>query len=137
MYDFTQFVSDLISGLIAGFVISGMFWFIESRKQKHRLNQVNALISIMGRAIKHRNKGEDIQASGQASDDEKEIWVNKAIIIKKEAIVKAKEINPASGAIIEWLDRIPPYTRGVEVQRWVSLLSETIGRIRTILEKNI
>lgn len=82
----------------------------------------------MGRAIQHRNIGEQ-----RKFPDEQE-WVKEAMKIEDEAVVKAKQLSPAAGSHVEWLDRVPPWEPNSDVSKYVSFLSKVIERIRELMQ---
>ncbi len=129
--DWSTFVPDLIgstlAGVVAAFIIAGYLHFQGKQKRDHQA----ALINIMGRAIQHRNIGQQRQFS-----DAKE-WVKQAKALEDTAVATAKKLSPAAGAYVEWLDRVPPYDPSDEVAKYVSFLSTVIERIREIIQRNI
>ena len=84
----------------------------------------------MGKAIKHRNIGEH-----RAFTDENE-WIREAKSIEADAVAKANEHSSTAGSLVEWLDRVPPWDVNSEVEKYVSILSKVIERIRELLERN-
>ena len=84
----------------------------------------------MGQAIEHRNIGQN-----RTFDDEKE-WILKAKKIEEEAVVQAKKLSPTAGSLVDWLDRVPPWNVTSEVDKYVSILSTVIERVRGLMERN-
>jgi hypothetical protein len=104
--------ANIIGGILAAVIIASFTKYRDFRKPR----TMKELIAIMGVAIKIRNNGE-----GHHFNDEN-IWVQQAIEIEQKAILKAKELSPTAGALIEWLDRIPPWDTSNRVQKYVSIL---------------
>jgi len=118
--------ANIIGGVVAAALIA-LAAFLWDRR-KHRI--LKDLTEIMGRAIKHRNIGEQ-----RAFTDEEE-WVGQAKAIEQEAVAKAKELSSTAGALVEWLDRVPPWNVTSDVDRYVSVLSTVVERIRGLMERN-
>jgi|GEM_PF-6469041 len=122
--------SNILANIIGGFVAAALvtlaayLWNL----RKHKI--IKELIVIMGQAIEHRNAGEK-----RKFIDEKE-WIQKAKIIEKNVIAKAKELSSTTGSLFEWLDRVPPYDPGDEVEKYLAILSTIIARIRELMERN-
>ena len=121
---------DLWANIIGGVVAAGFLAIIAFLwdRRKHRI--LGELIEIMGQAIKHRNIGEQ-----QAFIDEKE-WVLKAKLIEEKAVATAKNLSPTAGSLIEWLDRVPPWNSTDETEKYISILSTLIERIRSLMERH-
>ena len=96
--------------------------------RKH--NILKDLTLIMGKAIQHRNIGEQ-----RAFTDEKD-WIRKTKSIESEAVAKANQLSSTAGSLVNWLDRIDPWDVASEVDKYVSILSKVIKRIRELLERN-
>jgi hypothetical protein len=90
---------------------------------------LQVLIQIMGRAIRHRNNGE------QGKFDDEELWVRQAKEIEKDAMVTARKLSATAGSLIEWLDRIPERNDSSVLQKYISILDVVIARIRGLMEK--
>jgi len=84
----------------------------------------------MGRAIRHRNAGEQKTFSDQSE------WIRQAKMIEEEAVAKAKQLSSTAGSLVEWLDRVEPWNQTKELEKYVSTLSKIIERIRGLLERN-
>lgn len=121
---------DLWANIIGGVVAAGLVTLIAFLWNRRRHKIMRDLIEIMSRAIQHRNIGES-----QKFKDEKE-WVQKAKIIHDEAVATAKKLSPTAGSLIEWLDRVPPWSTTSEVEKYVSFLSKVIERIRGLMERH-
>lgn len=117
---------NIISGIVAAGLIALAAYIWDWRR--HRI--LKELTVIMGKAIKHRNIGEQ-----RTFADENE-WIREAKSIKAEAVAKANERSSTAGSLIEWLDRVPPWDVNNEVAKYVSFLSKVIERIRELLERN-
>ena len=118
--------ANIIGGIVAAVLISLVAYLWNVRKHKI----LKDLTEIMGRAIKHRNIGEQ-----RAFSDESE-WIRQAKAIENEAVLKAKQLSSTAGSLVEWLDRVPPWNVTSEVDRYVSVLSKVIERIRGLMERN-
>jgi hypothetical protein len=116
--------------MIGGVVTAGLIALIAFlwNRRKHKI--LKDLIKIMGRAIQHRNVGKQ-----GAFTDEKE-WVQQAKAIQEEAVAMAKKLSPTAGSLVEWLDRVPPWDRTSDIEKYVSFLSTVIERIRGLMERN-
>ncbi len=121
---------DLWANIIGGVVAAGLLSLIAYlwNWRKHRI--LHDLIEIMGRAIKHRNIGE----KGTFTDPQE--WVKQAQAIEEEAVIKAMKLSPTAGSLVEWLDRVPPWNAENDVEKYVSILSTVIERIRGLMERN-
>ncbi len=121
---------DLWANILGGVVAAGLVALIAFLwdRRKHRI--LGELIEIMGRAIKHRNIGEQ-----RAFSNEKE-WVQQAKAIEEQAVATANKLSPTAGSLVEWLDRVPPWSSASEVEKYVSFLSTVIERIRGLMERN-
>ena len=119
--------ADLWANIFGGIVAAIIFaWLVSLRdKKKHRI--LHELTVIMGRAIEHRD------ASKRQKD--KKAWVQQAKAIEAETIAKATELSTTAGSLMEWLDKVDPYIDR-EVDKYVSILSKIIERIRELLERN-
>jgi len=95
---------------------------------RHKI--LKELTVIMGKAIKHRNVGEQ-----RAFTDENE-WIREAKSIEVESVAKANQLSSTAGSLVEWLDRVPPWDVTSEVDKYVSILSKVIERTRELLERN-
>lgn len=84
----------------------------------------------MGKAIQHRNIGER-----RAFADEIE-WLQVAKSLDAEAVANANRLSTTAGSLIEWLDRVPPWDVDNEIEKYISILSKLIERIRELLERN-
>jgi hypothetical protein len=122
--------SDLWANIVGGVVAALLFALLVFlwNLRKHKI--LKDLTEIMGRAIVHRNIGE------KRAYTDKGIWIQQAKDIENEAIEKAKKLSSTAGALVEWLDRVPPWTGDDEVERYVSILSKVIERIRELMERN-
>jgi len=118
--------ANIIGGVVAACLIALAAYLWDRRKHKI----LKDLTEIMGRAIKHRNTGEQ-----RGFNDEKE-WVRQARDLHDEAVAKAKELSSTAGALVEWLDRVPPWNVSSDVERYVSILSTVVERIRGLMERN-
>jgi len=118
--------ANIIGGVVAAVFIALIAYLWDRRK--HRILQ--ELIEIMSQAIEHRNVGEQ-----RAFTDEKE-WVQQAKAIEEKAVAKAKELSPTAGSLVEWLDRVPPWNVTSDVDKYVSILSTMVERIRGLMERN-
>lgn len=117
---------NIIGGVIAAVLIA-LFSLIKNCR-KHKI--LKDLTIIMGKAIKHRNLGENF-------DPENELeWIQRAKEIENEAIKKAQQLSSTAGSLVEWLDRVPPWNSKSEVEKYISILSKVIDRIRELLERN-
>jgi hypothetical protein len=120
--------ADLWANIIGGVVAAVLFTLAVWLWNRQRRKILEELIEIMGRAIKHRNLGEQ-----KAFSDAKE-WVQQAMSIEEEAVAKAKQLSPAAGSHVEWLDRVPPWDSTSDVSKYVSFLSKVIERIRELMQ---
>ena len=118
--------ANIIGGVVAAGLVTLMAYLWDRRK--HRI--LKELIEIMSRAIQHRNIGEQ-----RVFVDMKE-WVQQAKAIESEAVAKAKQLSPTAGSLVEWLDRIPPWNMASDVEKYVSILSTIVERIRGLMERN-
>lgn len=118
--------ANIVGGVVAALLFALMVFLWNLRK--HII--LKDLTVIMGRAIVHRNNGE-----GRTYND-KEKWIQQAKEIENEAIEKAKKLSSTAGALVEWLDRVPPWKGNDEVERYVSILNKVIERIRELMERN-
>lgn len=84
----------------------------------------------MGQAIEHRNIGQ-LQTYA-----DKNLWVQKAKEIESAAVSKAKELSPTAGSLVEWLDKVTPWNVNSDVDKYISILSAVIERIRGLMERN-
>jgi hypothetical protein len=121
---------DLWANIIGGVVAAGLVALIAFLWNRRRHKIMGDLIEVMGRAIQHRNIGEQ-----RAFSDEKE-WVQKAKALEEEAVATAKKLSPTAGSLVEWLDRVPPWSSTSEVEKYVSFLSMVIERIRGLMERH-
>lgn len=111
----------MAAGLIA---LAAYLW----DRCRHKI--LKELTVIMGKAIKHRNVGEQ-----RAFTDENE-WIREAKSIEVESVAKANQLSSTAGSLVEWLDRVPPWDVTSEVDKYVSILSKVIERTRELLERN-
>jgi len=118
--------ANIVGGIVAAGVLAVMVFCWDLRK--HRILQ--ELIGIMGQAIEHRNIGQH-----RTFVNEKE-WIQKAKKIEEEAVANAKKLSPTAGSLVEWLDRVPPWDGTSEVDKYVSILSTVIERVRGLMERN-
>jgi len=116
---------NIVGGIVAALFIYLFFHMIERRKNRI----MNELIEIMGKAIVHRNSGE----SKTFSDEDE--WIEEAKDITNEAVEKAKELSGTAGSLVEWLDRIDPWSSDSELEKYVSILSKVVERIRGLMER--
>lgn len=121
---------DLWNSIIGGVVTAGLLSLIAYLWNRRRHKILSDLTEIMGRAIKHRNEGENKTYS------DKDQWINTAKSIKEEAVSTATQLSPTAGSLVNWLDRVPPWNVTDDVERYVAFLSKTIERIRELLERN-
>lgn len=84
----------------------------------------------MVEAIKHRNIGEKRTFTNEQA------LVAQAIAQEEKAVVTALRLSLTAGSLLEWLVRVPPWQPGDDVDRYVSILSTIIERIRLLMEKN-
>ena len=119
--------SNIIGGIVASLVLAGIYWIVSYNKRK----TIKGLIDIEGKSIQHRNNGE------AGIYENKDVWAEEASIIHDQAIVVAKTISPAAGALIDWLGTVDPYVPGNKLSFWISMLDKVNERIRIILEKHI
>jgi hypothetical protein len=124
-----QFYLDLIANIVGGVAAALLFALIVYIWDQRRRRTLKELVDIMGKAIEHRNAGK------RGSYANAETWVSDAKAIEEAAMFKARELSPAAGALIEWLDQVPPYSEG-EVNRYVAILSAVIERLRGLVEKH-
>jgi len=122
----TDLWANIIGGVVAALLIALAAYLWDWRR--HRI--LKELTVIMGRAIKHRNIGEQ-----RALTDENE-WIREAKLIEADSIAKANQLSSTAGSLVEWLDRVPPWVVTSEVEEYVSILSKVIKRIRELLERN-
>lgn len=127
---------DLWANILGGFVAAILFaiatYLLDLRKQSKKHKTLQELIEIMGRTIRHRNIGEKLKLSDKGSTE----WIREAKKLEEEAVQKAQELSPTAGSLIQWLDRIPEWERENEVEKYVSILSTVIDRIRGLMERN-
>jgi len=117
---------NIIGGIVAAGLISLLAYLWDRRKHKI----LKELTEIMGRAIKHRNIGE------QGGYDDVDEWVRQAKQIEKEAVEKAKQLSTTAGSLVEWLDRVDPWNVTNEKEKYLSILNKVIERIRGLMERN-
>jgi len=122
--------SDLWVNVVGGIVTAGLLALIAYLWNRRRHKILHELTAIMGRAIQHRNNGE------QKAFTDKNQWVQEAKSTQDEAVAKASELSSTAGSLVEWLDRVDPWNMNNEVERNVSILSKVIERIRELLERN-
>jgi hypothetical protein len=122
--------SDLWVSIVGGVVTAGLIALIAYLWNRRRHKILRELTEIMGKAIQHRNVGEQ-----KAFTDQNQ-WVQNAKSIQQEAVAKATELSSTAGSLVEWLDRVDPWNMNNEVERHVSFLSKVIERIRQLLERN-
>ena len=122
--------SELWSNIVGGVVAAGVLAVIAFSWDRRRHRILQELIRIMGQAIEHRNIGKN-----RTFDDEKE-WILKEKKIEEEAVVQAKKLSPTAGSLVDWLDRVPPWNVTSEVDKYVSILSTVIERVRGLMERN-
>lgn len=118
--------SNIVGGVITAGLIALIAYFWDRRR--HRI--LKELTDIMGRAIEHRNAGE------HGSFTDKGEWISEAKQIETEAVTKASELSSTAGSLVQWLDRVPAWNTSNQVERYVSILSKVIERIRELLERN-
>ncbi|MHB8088417.1 MAG: hypothetical protein ACYDH2_09255 [Anaerolineaceae bacterium] len=118
--------SNVVGGIVAAGVLAGIAFLWDRRRQR----TLQELIKIMGQAIEHRNIGDH-----KTFYDEKD-WILKAKKIEEEAVIKAKKLSPTAGSLVEWLDRVPEWNATSEVDKYVSILSTVIERVRGLMERN-
>jgi hypothetical protein len=58
------------------------------------------------------------------------------MLIEDKAVAKAKELSSTAGALVEWLDRVPPWDLTSDVAKYVSILTTVVERIRGLMERN-
>jgi len=122
--------ADLWANILGGVVAAGLIALAAYLWNRRRHKVLKELTVIMGKAIKHRNIGER-----QAFTDQNE-WIREAKSIEAEAVAKANDLSSTAGSLVEWLDRVPPWDVASEVDKYVSILSKVIERIRELLERN-
>jgi hypothetical protein len=122
--------TELWSNIVGGVVTAGVLAVIAFLWDRRRHRILQELIRIMGQAIEHRNIGQH-----RTFTDEKE-WILKAKKLEDEAVIKAKKLSPTAGSLVEWLDRVPPWNVASEVEKYVSILSTVIERVRGLMERN-
>ena len=122
--------ADLWANIIGGVVAAGLLTLAAYLWDRRRHKILEKLTIIMGKAIEHRNIGER-----RAFPDENE-WIEEAKAIEAEAVAKADALSSTAGSLVRWLDRVPPWDVTSEVDRYVSILSKVIERIRELLERN-
>ena len=118
--------ANIVGGVVAAVLIALAVYLRDRRK--HRI--LRELTELMGRAIEHRNIG-DQKAFADSGE-----WVRQANAIEDEAVAKAKELSSTAGSLVEWLDRVEPWGVTSEVEKYVSILSKVVERIRGLLERN-
>lgn len=127
--------ANICGGVAAALFLGFMAFCINIRK--HVI--INRLIKIMGQAIQHRNIGEPYKTSPHRLSKEDEWneseWVQQAIAIHDEAVNQAYKLSPSAGALVDWLDRVDPWTETSQFERYLSILNKVIERIRGILEQ--
>ena len=129
MYEFligADLWANIIGGVVTAILLALVAYLWDLRKQKI----LKKLTDIMGRAIEHRNIGEQRKFT-----DENE-WIQQARAIEDEAVAKARQLSITAGSLVEWLDRVPPWNVNSEVDRYISILSTVIERIRGLMERN-
>lgn len=129
---FVEFLisDDLWANIVGGVVAAGVIALIAYLWNRRRHRILKELTKIMGKAIKHRNIGKQ----GPLPDEDK--WIREAKAIESEAIAKAKNLSSTAGSLVEWLDNVDPWHVNSEVEKYVSILSKVIDRIRELLERN-
>jgi hypothetical protein len=123
---------NICGGFLAAILFAVVSYLLDQRKEKRKHQTLQELIDIMGKAIKHRNKGELLQQSGEDYTE----WIKQAKGIEKDAVLKARELSTTAGSLVEWLDRVPPWDRNSELERYISILTTVIDRIRGLMERN-
>ncbi len=118
--------ANIVGGVVAALLFALMVFLWNLRKHKI----LKDLTEIMGRAIAHRNIGEEHAYKDKGK------WIQQAKDIEDEAIAKAKKLSSTAASLVEWLDRIDPWKADDEVDRYVSILSKVIERIRELMERN-
>ncbi len=127
----TDLWSNIVGGVVAAILFAVLVYLTDRRKDQRKHRILSELTEIMGRAIEHRNKGES-----QTYADEQE-WVRQAKKLEKQAVEKATELSTTAGSLVKWLDRTEqPWSADSEVEKYVSILSTVIRRIRELLERN-
>ncbi len=121
---------NLWVSIVGGVVTAGLLALTAYLWNRRRHKILSELTLIMGRAIKHRNIGEQSAFTDQSQ------WLQEAETIVGEAVAKSRELSSTAGSLVEWLDRVPPWNVNNEVDRYVSILSKTIERIQELLERN-
>ncbi len=119
--------SNIIGGIVAALVLSGVYWFINSRNRRN----INMLIEIEGESIELSNQGKYKQY------DDIDEWVIQAKFIQIDAIEIATKISPSAGALITWLGTKDAHIPGDTRTYWISILDKVNERIREILKAHI
>ena len=122
--------SELWANIVGGVVAAGVLAILAFLWDRRRQGIIQELIRIMGQAIEHRNIGQQ-----RTFVDEKE-WLLKAKKIEEDAVIKATKLSLTAGSLVEWLDRVPAWNDTNEVDKYVSILSTIIERVRGIMERN-
>jgi len=122
--------ADLWANIIGGVVAAALIAFIAYLWERRKHKILKDLTDIMGRAIKHRNVGKQRAFTDQGK------WIEEAKAIEAEAVKKASRLSSTAGSLVQWLDRVPPWSASSEVEKYVSILSKVIERIRELLERN-
>jgi len=122
--------SELWINIVGGVVTAGLIALIVYLWNRRRHKILRELTEIMGRTIQHRNIGE------QKAFTDRDQWIQEAKSIQKEAVAKAGELSSTAESLVEWLDRVDPWSMEDEVNKYVSILSKVIERIRELLERN-
>ncbi len=112
--------ADLWANIIGGVVAAGLIALAAYLWDRRRHKILKELTVIMGKAIKHRNIGEQ-----RAFTDENE-WIQEAKSIEAEAVAKANNLSSTAGSLVEWLDRVEPWS--TELGRYTAILSKVIER---------
>jgi hypothetical protein len=119
--------ADII-GAIATSAATGLaIYFVRKRRKRKILME---LTELMGQAIQHRKIGEDHTYA------DKMAWARQAIVIRTEAINKAKQLSPSSDWTSEEMDEQQSWNGDDEVEKYVSILTDTIERIGELVKKN-
>jgi hypothetical protein len=116
--------------IVGGVVTAGLIALIAYLWNQRRHKILRELTVIMGKAIQHRNIGE------RKTFTDQDQWVHEAKLIQVEAVSKARKLSSTAGSLVEWLDRVDPWNMNNEVEKYVSILSKVIERIRELLERN-
>jgi len=119
--------NNIVGGIASGLVTAGVLGLIAWLWRLRQQSILKELTGIMGRAIQHRNI---------ATSPNEAAWVARAKEIEEEAVAKARQFSPTAGSLVEWLDKIDPWTVGSEGERYVSIINMVIERIRELLERH-